>query len=211
MPYRDEKDNQPLQGDPRRDHRVYIHATWAAPGTGGGHPKLSGGITVDLKTGNPAPRSFNRPNQVYNLTQSEILSRRSASADAEYATSVILQGPSGSFEIRSQSGNNYDVNDTVSKCDCPDWLRVDNSGYGIVRCKHIYLVFKALADPSFPFGLDWSVRKAAEETGFSERAIQEACEKGFVFATKTHNVWRIPAAEAEPFVAIWRGRIWPFI
>src|SRR5258708_10521972 len=72
QPIHDDNDTQPLAGDPNRDHRMWIPSDWAAPGTGGGHPKLSGGVEVDTRSGNIAPRGLNRIYQRYELSQSEI-------------------------------------------------------------------------------------------------------------------------------------------
>lgn len=194
-PKADPQDTQPFSNDPTRKHRIYIPATWAAPGMGGGHPKLSGGVTVDYKTGLPAPRAYNRPDQRYDLTQSELLSRREGRAAAEYAETVILRGDGGRYEVRSRSGNNYDVSSDLLFCDCPDWLRVDESGYGIIRCKHIYLVMLALADESLPDGVWWSTARLAEFLGVSERVAQFLCQDGFFDATKVHGVWELPPLE----------------
>jgi len=203
----DADDTQPERNKPNRDHRIYIPATWAAPGTGGGAPKLSGGVTIDHKTGAPAPRALNRPDQRYNQPLSTIIANRQARAASEYATSVTLLGAEGRYEVRSPSGNSYDVGSAVLDCDCPDWFRLDESGYGIIRCKHIYIVMTALSDPGLPQGIPWSCAKLAEECTCAERTAQHLCQIGDCIATLTHNVWVIQPDDGEAAAAVYRSRL----
>lgn len=209
-PIHDADDTQPLPNPIKPRNRVYITAEWAAPGTSGGHPKLSGGVEVDIRTGANAPRGLNRPGQRYELTQTELQNRRKATALAEYSSVSICLGEGNQYEVRSASGNSYDVSPNLVTCDCPDWIKQELSGYGIVRCKHIWMVIKALNDPALPDGLDWGTSKLAEAIGIDERTVQQLCQQGFFTAFKVNENWHIPAVEAEAGAALYRGKMWPF-
>lgn len=190
-PTHDEDDTQPNRNAPERNRRTYVPATWAAPGMGAGHPKLSGGETIDNKTGNPAPRGMNRPDQRYAGTDATLDANRAARAASEYATSVILLGAEGRYEVRATSGNNYDVASDTNDCDCPDQFRLKASGKLAAYCKHCHLVRLALIDPLLPNGLKWSTAKLAEAIGIDERSAEILCDTGTVAASKVHNVWVI--------------------
>ncbi len=200
-------DTQPLANIPERNRRKWIPATWAAAGAGGGHPKLSGGFQADAVTGNPVPRSFNRPDQRYAQPTAILQTNRTTRAASEYATSVILVGPSSTFEIRSASGNSYDVGGSLAKCDCPDWLRLQESAQPTVTCKHIEMVKLALADPLLPHGPDWSAAAVAENAKVDVHTIRHACQRGWIAATKRNNVWLIPATEVAGATALYTGLI----
>lgn len=206
----DPKDTQPRRGKPSDDHREYIPATWASAGQGNGHPKLSGGVTVDRRTGEVAPRALNRPDSRYEQPQATIIANRIARGEAEYAGTVILIGSGDRYEVRAISGNNYDVSADRLHCDCPDWLRMEESGYGIVKCKHIYMVQMALDDPQLAHGVPYSCDKVAEMLGADTRTIQNLCQIGECPATKRHNVWVIDPLDGESFAAEYRLKIWPY-
>lgn len=209
-PQHDLDDTQPQRNVQAHHNRAYIHADWAPAGSGGGHPKISGGIEIDLRTGNPAPRGLNRINQRYELTQSEIQTRRQATAASEYAATLVCLGENNQYEVRGPSGNCYDVAPSLVTCDCPDFMKQDLSGYGIVRCKHIWIVITALADPGFPFGLPWGTSKLAQAIGINERTVQRLCEEGFFPATKVNSCWIVQAADAEPGVVNYQANMWPY-
>jgi hypothetical protein len=199
----DADDTQPRTHGKSRNRRIWIPAVWAALGAGGGHPKLSGGFEVDTSTGELAPRAYNRPDQRYTLPSSDLTSRRTTRAAAEYDASVILIGAGGLFEVRAVSGNNYDINNARTQCDCPDWLRLQQSGKDDVFCKHILLVELALADPTLPDGPLWSCSKMAEFTGLSEQTIRKLCRDGIIAATLKHRVWMIPPAAGPTILALY--------
>jgi hypothetical protein len=199
----DPDDTQPYRNVPDRNRRIWIPAVWAALGAGGGHPKLSGGVQVDITTGELAPRAYNRPDQRYTLPSSELTTRRTARAEAEYDGSVILIGANGLYEVRAVSGNNYDISNDRTKCDCPDWLRLQQSSREDVFCKHILLVELALADPLLPDGPLWSCDKMAEFTGLSAVTIRKLCRLGVIAATLKHRVWMIPPAAGPEVVALY--------
>ncbi len=209
QPKHDPDDTQPERNEILA-HRIYERAVWAAPGTGGGHPKLSGGIEIDTRSGLPAPRGLNRRGQQYQLSQTEITARREARAALEYPTSVILLGWHNQFEVRTPSGNNYDVDPAVITCDCPDYMKQDQSGYGKVRCKHIIMVNLAFADPVNIGGLDWSTSKWADEADVDERTCQHLCEIGVIPAVQDHRVWRINNTIGALTVGVYKLLRWPF-
>lgn len=190
----DPKDTQPFGNIPERRRRIWIPAVWKPVGSGGGAPKISGGFEADIQSGIVVPRSFNRPDQRYTLDETELIARREARAAAEYALSVVLLGENNLFEVRSISGNNYDVASDLSSCDCPDKLRLSLSGQPEVPCKHMLIVDMALSDPIYTDGLNWSTDKAAEAVGVDVSTIQKACRDGLISASKVHNVWVITPA-----------------
>lgn len=210
QPVHDAGDTAPFRNAEGLGHRAYIPATWAAAGHGGGSPKLSGGVEIDIRSGMPTPRGLNRPGQRYEQPSSTMQANRKSRANAEYATSVILQGEGGQFEVHSASGNNYDIAPNLVTCDCPDWYKQEASGYGIVRCKHIYLVIKALSDPLFADGLNWSCAKWAQVTGIDERTVQRLCQEGFIPATKILGVWVIEPIPGQTSSALYKLKMWPF-
>lgn len=206
----DPKDNQPLSSGPKRKNRRYVPGEWAPVGAGGGHPKLAGGFSIDLSTGELAPNGLNRPRQTYELTQTECQIRRAARAAEEYETTAVCYGSEGRFEVRGPSGNNYDVNEFLLRCDCPDWLKQDNSGYGLIRCKHIHIVLIALSDPLLPNGVYWGVAKFAQVAGCSERAAQHLCSQGYVDAFKFNGVWLIDPVDGLFSADLWKSRVIEF-
>lgn len=198
-------------GNPQAHHnRVYIPADWVSGGGPGGSPKVSGGVEVDTRTGAIAPRGLNRANQRYELTQTEIQTRRKATAASEYASTSICLGERDGYHLRSVSRNCYEVSKNLVTCDCPDWMKQEQSGYGIVRCKHIWMVITALNDPGLPDGLDWGTGKFAEVTGIDIRTVERLCQEGFVTAFKVNSDWHIPAVEAPTGVAEYKAKMWPF-
>lgn len=201
---------QPNRNPQGHNNRVYIPADWVSGGGPGGSPKVSGGVEIDIRTGNPAPRGLNRKSQVYELTQTEIQTRRKAQALAEYATTSICLGAERQYHVRTASGNCYEVSKSLITCDCPDWFKQEQSGYGIVRCKHIWMCIKALADPAYPDGLDWGTGLFAAETGIDIRTVENLCKEGFVAAFKVNSDWHIPALEAEAGSALYKTIMWPF-
>lgn len=206
----DPDDSQPFAGPPDRKHRVYIHAEWAKPGMGGGHPKLSGGVTIDPRDGSPAPRGWNRADARYTQPLSTILANREARGVTDGAESVVLQGALSLYEVRGPSGNNYDVSGSLLTCDCPDWWRLEESGYGIVRCKHIYAVMRALASPSNVLAYGLSCSYVAELIGCDERTVEQLCADGVITAIKVHQVWVIDPVAAPPQAAVYKSRIVTF-
>lgn len=199
----DADDTQPYRNRPDRNRRIWIPAVWAALGAGGGHPKLSGGVQVDITTGELAPRAYNRPDMRYALPSSELTARRTARAAAEYDGSVILVGAGGLWEVRAVSGNNYDINEARTQCDCPDWLRLQQSSREDVFCKHILLVELAIADPDLPDGPLWSCDKMAEFTGLSPVTIRKLCRMGIIAASLKHRVWMIPPSTGPEILALY--------
>jgi hypothetical protein len=203
----DPDDTQPYSHGSKINHRKYIPATWKPRGAGGGHPKLSGGITVDTRTGNPAPTGLNRVDQRYQQSVATLNANRASRATSEYAAAVILLGNGGIYEVRSPSGNNYDVAPTVDNCDCPDQLKIGLSGKTGAFCKHIHLVNLALADPMLPHGPLWATSKLAEYLSISERTAEQLCENGTVSATKKHDVWMIDITSGMAQLANWTSTI----
>jgi hypothetical protein len=114
------------------------------------------------------------------------------------------------YEVRAVSGNNYDVEPSPLHCDCPDYQRILDSGYGIVKCKHIYMVETAISDPSLPEGIPYSCAKVAEMCGADERTIQFHCQRGDCIATKKHDVWVIQPSDADFFTAQFLAGVWPY-
>lgn len=195
-------DTQPFSNLPERRRREWVPSVWAAPGTGGGAPKISGGYERDIVSGAPAPRAFNRPDQRYTQADATMQANRTARAAAEYSSSVILQGPNNIIEVRSSSGNNYDVASDLSNCDCPDIWRLRQSGKPSVTCKHIELARMALLDPVYASGLWQSAEKVAIDAGVSVEAVRAACQQGLITASKLHGVWAIPPDQATALVFI---------
>ena len=188
----DPKDTQPQKGDPKRSNRHYVPATWTPPGSGGGHPKTGGGYEQSKTDGAITTRGLNRKDQRYTQPAATLQASRDARALAEYATTVVLQGALGLIELRSPSGNNYDLDSTGRNCDCPDRWRLNQSGYPTVTCKHENIATMALGSVGGYANLDWSVARLAEAIGVDERTAANLCADGTVIATKVHNVWVIP-------------------
>lgn len=205
----DPRDRQPYRpANPKQSHRRYVPATWAEPGEGGGAPKESGGYTVDTRTSGPAPRAFNRPDQRYLLSVTEAQTRRNDRAAAEYADTVILAGDNGLIEVRSSSGNNYDVDHDRAFCDCPDHWRLSQSYVVDVKCKHRVMVETAIAAVGGYANLDWSCDRVAEELGLDRRTVEALCEEGFFDAVKIHQVWVISNGGTLPVqIAAYRDKI----
>jgi len=187
----DPADTQPLANVPERGRRHWVPAAWKPTGEGGGAPKISGGFEVDNRSGAMVPRSYNRPDQRYSQDAATLQAKRTARATDEYPSSVILKGARGIYEVRSASGNNYDVSGDVSRCDCPDRLRLDQSGRETVTCKHQILVQLALDDPALTDGVPWSCEKAAEFVGIDVNTVRRACRDGKIPAVMVHSVWII--------------------
>lgn len=192
MSQQDPKDSQPNKNPTPHVRRQYVPAVWAPPGMGTGHPKLSGGVTIDEHGNIIAARAYNRPDQRYAISADDALSRRLSRAVSEYSDTVILRGSNNSVEVRSKSGNNYDLPSTLTACDCPDFLRLGESYDTFVPCKHILMAQTAVSVVIGYGNLDWAVSYLAEVIGVEERTAQTYCEKGEVYAFKRHNVWIIP-------------------
>lgn len=210
QPIHDADDTQPQRNPEAHNNRRYIPADWAPAGEGEGAPKLSGGVEVDIRTGATVGRGLNRKNQRYELTSTELQARRAATAAAEYAATSVCLGAEGVYEVRGPSGNCYDVSPNLVTCDCPDWYKQEQTGYGIVRCKHIIIVITALNDSAYPFGLPWGVSKMAEALGIAERTVQHLCQEGEFVAYKVNNNWHIAAEEVEGALAMYRAKMWPW-
>lgn len=183
--------NQPFDGQPERNNREYVPASWANLGGGGGAPKLGGGYEQSKTDGQIATRGINRKDQRYALDETELQSRRQTRANAEAATTVVLQGAMGFIDLRSQSGNNYDLDDTGNGCDCPDKWRLFESGKASVNCKHELIAQMALSNVGGYTNLPWSTGRLAEAIGIDERTAQRLCFDGKVPATKVHGIWTI--------------------
>lgn len=196
-------DTQPLANLPSRKRREWIPSEWSAPGEGGGAPKLGGGIEIDTKTGQEAPRSYNRPDQRYALPAGELQSRREARAAAEYPDTVILIGEDNIIEVRSISGNNYSVASDMQSCDCPDNLRLIASGRTDVACKHRLMAQMAWAAELSGIPIPWSTARAAQEAGVAVETVRQACANGLVVASKVHNVWLIQPNQGQTLAAMY--------
>lgn len=200
-------DTQPQKGNRKTPARTYVPATWAAPGTGGGHPKLSGGYEVDIHGAILPTRGLNRASQTYEQPQSTLNANRAARALAELDSTIILIGAGGEYEVRSESGNQYDVIISPHHCDCPDWLKLKQSFTGeFVDCKHVKMVAIRLAnagtDPLY-YATSW----VAEQSGFSLRAVQDTLAKGLFPVTKTNGVYLIDPVTAPAIVAYLRAKL----
>lgn len=182
-------ETQPLANHPSRNRRIYIPATWAKPGEGGGAPKLSGGQTIDKQTGDPAPRGLNRPDQRYRLPIEEVWARRADRAEAEYPATVIAQGCNGNIELRAPSGNNYELTRDGTGCDCPDQMKLSASYEEATMCKHGLCVLIAMAEAGGYENLPMGVNRLAEVLGIAQRTAEQLCANGKIPATKRHEVW----------------------
>jgi hypothetical protein len=188
----DGNQTQPFGGPRKRRHRQYIHAEWAAPGAGGGHPKLSGGVTIDDQGNVIQARAFNRPDQRYDQSEAELTARRLARAAAEKPNSVVLMGAGNIIEFRAESGNNYDLMADGTGCDCPDQWRLNESGKTGVVCKHSAICASVLADVGGYDFLPLATSKIAELIGIDVRTAEHLCQIGFIVAAKVNGVWVIP-------------------
>lgn len=194
---------QPLANIPPRNRRHWVPAEWAPAGGGSGHPKIGGGFEVDTKTGEEAPRGFNRPDQRYALSEAELTARRDARAASEYPSSVILLNSDGAYQVRSESGNNYLVAAGNAACNCPDYLRLQQSGKLTVQCKHQKLVALALADPMTGGVINWSCEHTAAYSGIAIDTVRRACREGVLPAVLQHRVWSISPMDATQLALLY--------
>lgn len=196
----DEKDTQPFTHGTDENNREYVPAVWSPGGGPGGSPKVSGGYEKSRTDGQVPTRGLNRKDQRYAQPEATLIANRQARALSEAATTVVTQGSSSLVELRSPSGNNYDLANDGLSCDCPDFWRLRESGYNTAVCKHCYIVQNAITAVGGYANLPWSTSKLAEVLGTSERNAQDLCRRGQIAATKIHNVWVIgynPSVQAQ--------------
>ena len=202
--------NQPDLNPSKETHREYIPATWKPLGAGGGAPKLDGGITINTHTGEEAPRAFNRPGQKYEQSAVVLSANRVTRAAAELASSVILQADLGRCQVTTASGNTYFCTSETASCNCPDRIRLDDSGRGNVACKHELIAGLAITAAGSYDDLDWSAVKLAEYIGVELRTAERLCEKGTCSATKALGKWVIAPGDGEAAASSYQENMWPW-
>lgn len=212
------RERQPFRGDPNRNNRVYIPATWAEPGEGEGHPKLSGGYEVSRNNGGEAPRGLNRTDQRYTLPASEMQARRQARAAAELPSLIFMQTELGRWECQTTSGKSVDCvplaemafegeDGELHLCQCEDDWRLRQSGYELATaCKHVeglrlYLDATPVDDQFY--SLEW----LSEQTGYSLRALEQQAANGSIPADKIGRQWGIPSPLATDTILYLRERV----
>lgn len=183
--------NQPFDGQPKRNNRFYQPATWSPGGGPGGSPKVSGGYEQSKTNGPISTRGINRRDQRYTESAASLIAKRNARATSEYAGTVVLQGQLGTIDLRSPSGNNYDLAGDTSTCDCPDFWRLAQSGYTTVQCKHQIIAAARVSVVGGYANLPWSTARLAEAIGVDRRTAENLCKEGEVPATKSHGIWVI--------------------
>ena len=187
----DPKDTQPYSHGADENNRSYVPAVWESGAGPGGSPKVSGGYEQSKTNGPIATRGFNRRDQRYLQDEATLQANRDARATAEASGTIVLQGALGLIELRSPSGNNYDLAGDASTCDCPDMWRLTQSGKTGVACKHRVIAAGALMVAGGYTGLPWSTARAAEFIGIDERTVQQLCHNGTIPATKFNGNWVI--------------------
>lgn len=210
MPYEPTDDTQPFANPAAPSHRHYVPATWAEKGEGGGAPKLSGGYELDNRTGERAPRSFNRPSARYAQDAATLETNRATRGAEEAPDCYIAQGAGGETEIRTPSGNNYDIAADGFTCDCPDRQRLNQSGHPTLKCKHVYAVEAAVASAGGYANLPWAPSKWAETVGIAIRTAESLCRLGIITATKKLDCWQITPGDAETAAETYRANMWPY-
>lgn len=176
-------------------NRTYIPAEWAEPGEGGGHPKLSGGVTVDSHGNVITARARNRPDQRYLLSAEELSARRLARALVEEPDTVVVAGPTLTIIMRSVSGNVMVLNQYGLECSCPDRDRLDASDHADVRCKHEIIADMRLTDYGGYENLPVGTGFVAQLFGIAPETAAELFNQNILPALKIHNVW---VAEQTP-------------
>lgn len=141
------------------------------------------------------------------MPETEIITRRSATALKEYDGTVITQGWDGNVMFRGITGNNYMVSQGGEACNCPDFWRLRESGYNLAQCKHQLMLALAIAHFGSIGGIPWNTTLLASTIGCSIRTAEHQCEIGAVAATKVHQVWVIPAPNAVAFVPVYQSNI----
>lgn len=213
-PRHEADETQPWPNAPERHRRSYVPATWNGNHDPGQSPKVSGGYEVD-QNGVPVPlRGLNRGDQRYSQPVTTVRANRTSRAASELATTLVLLGRDGRYEVRSWNGNNYEVDLSARTCDCPDFWRLQQSYPAVViDCKHIIMT-ETKVNEAFPDEIYYSVPRVQELTGLAERTVQKLIARGELVAFKTHNVWCIDPYDAQAFASEYASKVvnketWP--
>lgn len=199
---------QPYRNPAEQPHRVYVPATWAEPGEGGGQPKLDGGVTLDENGAPTTARGFNRPDSRYAQPVETIRANRATRATSEEPYTVVLRGANSTIFLRAPSGNNYDLQSDGTGCNCPDQLRLDASYGEGEQCKHSLIAQMKLTAIGGYIYLDWSSSMMAETLGCDVRTVENLCHEGKINAFKANKVWVIPYGQATwDFILDYQSKI----
>lgn len=159
--------------------------------------------------GVPIPtRGLNRADQRYSQPRETIIANRLARATAEYGTAAIALGAGGVVEVRSASGNCYEVGPGSPPCNCPDLYKLRLSYEGDVYCKHILMVDIAIAEYGSLAQLPWGTPRIAEEIGCAQATAETLCRLGRVPAVRVNSMWVAEQTDAlRAAIALYKSRV----
>ena len=215
------EERQPFFGIPNRNNRIYVPAEFAPSGTWIGSPKISGGFEISKGTAVDAPRGLNRVDQRYTQAASTMQANRASRGLAEYDSMNFLITELGRFEIQTASGKSVDAVPLASEaflspvgepsmCQCEDDWRLRESGYSLdTFCKHVHALRKWLLDTTIDERF-YSLEYVSEQTGYSLRALEEACREERIVAEKVGRQWGISPVVIEATLSYLLDRIVTF-